>query len=576
MDFSGTKKAGQPRKLMEPKIFRGILLVLFAFLINGCANTSQVTLKPEPPTGELALGEETHSAETDLTVDDPEGMCLDEELVALSETGIWDKTIPQESFQPIEAIISDFPLVYNNQVQFYLDLFQNGQRKHFSRWLARSTVYQELIEVELAEAGLPRDLLYLAMIESGFNQVALSRAKAVGLWQFMSGTAEQYQLRIDQHIDERRDALKSTRAAANYLADLYQEFGDWHLAVAAYNGGPGRIRNGMNKHQVNNFWDLAGKKYLPMETVRYVPKLIAALLIAKQPEKYGFTDIDYLAPLRYASLTVPPGLSLEAVALVSGSNVKEIKRLNQELRHNRTPPNLGEYQVKIPIETLALAEKNLNRLHATANTGYLTHTIAAGETLAQICKRYDINRTTLLKVNNLRSAKLIAGKNLRIPYNTVDYILLPEGSKGEQMIANRENLVLHRVAKGETVSAIAGRYNVPVELVGIWNGLNNRLTIRAGQQLALYLNQQVQSAEPSTVAAASRGDDDRTRLKASQQKVKKGAGQSDGYQLYSVRRGDSLWTIARRLGTSLEDIRKWNNLKSDRLAPGDTLKILKG
>ncbi|RPJ13071.1 MAG: LysM peptidoglycan-binding domain-containing protein [Deltaproteobacteria bacterium] len=332
----------------------------------------------------------------------------------------------------------------------------------------------------------------------------------------------------------------------------------------------------MNKHQVNNFWDLAGKKYLPMETVRYVPKLIAALLIAKQPEKYGFTDIDYLAPLRYASLTVPPGLSLEAVALVSGSNVKEIKRLNQELRHNRTPPNLGEYQVKIPIETLALAEKNLNRLHATANTGYHSHTIAAGETLAQICKRYDINRTTLLKVNNLRSAKLIAGKNLRIPYNTVDYILLPEGSKGEQMIANKENLVLHRVAKGETVSAIAGRYNVPVELVGIWNGLNNRLTIRAGQQLALYLNQQVQSAEPSTVAAASRGDDDRTRLKASQQKVKKGAGQSDGYQLYSVRRGDSLWTIARRLGTSLEDIRKWNNLKSDRLAPGDTLKILKG
>ncbi len=561
---------------MEQKIFRGILLVLFAFLINGCANTSQVTLKPEPPTGELALVEESHSAETDLIVDDPEGMCLDEELVALSQTGIWDKTTLQESFTPIEAIISDFPLVYNKQVQFYLDLFQNGQRKNFALWLARSTVYRELIEVELANAGLPKDLLYLAMIESGFNQVALSRAKAVGLWQFMAGTAKQYQLRIDQHLDERRDALKSTRAAANYLADLYQEFGDWHLAVAAYNGGPGRIRNGMNKHQVDNFWDLAGKQYLPLETVRYVPQLIAALLIAKQPEKFGFTDIEYLAPLRYANLTVPPGLSLEAVALVSGSSVKEIKRLNQELRHNRTPPNLGDYQVKIPRVSLALAEKNLSRLHATADTGYLTHTIAAGETLAQICKRYDINRTTLLKANNLRSAKLIAGKNLRIPHNTVNYILLPEGSKGKQMMANKENLILHRVAKGETVSAIAGRYNVPIELVGIWNGLNSRLTIRAGQQLALYLNQQVQSTEPLTVAAASKGEDDRTRLKASQQKIKKGPGQSGGYQVYSVRRGDSLWTIARRLGTSLEDIRKWNNLKSDRLAPGDTLKILKG
>ena len=561
---------------MEQKIFRGILLVLFALLINGCANTSQVTLKPEPPAGELALVEEAHSAETDLITDDPEGMCLDEELVALSETGIWDKSTPQVSFHPIDTIISDFPLVYNKQVQFYLDLFQNGHRKHFSHWLARSTVYRELIEMELADAGLPRDLLYLAMIESGFNQVALSRAKAVGLWQFMSGTAKQYQLRIDQHIDERRDALKSTRAAANYLADLYQEFGDWHLAVAAYNGGPGRIRNGMNKHQVDNFWDLAGKNYLPLETVRYVPKLIAALLIAKQPEKYGFTDIGYLAPLRYANLTVPPGLSLDAVALVSGSNIKEIKRLNQELRHSRTPPNLGAYEVKIPLESFVLAEKNLNRLHATANTGYLTHTIAAGETLAQICKRYDINRTTLLKVNNLRSAKLVAGKNLRIPYNTIKYILLPEGSKGKQMMANKENLILHRVVKGETVSAIAGRYNVPVELVGIWNGLNSHLTIRAGQQLVLYLNQEVQSTDSLTIAAASSEEDHRTRLKASQQKVKKGPGQNDGYQVYSVRRGDSLWTIARRLGTSLEDIRKWNNLKSDRLAPGDTLKIHKG
>jgi len=214
----------------------------------------------------------------------------------------------------------------------YLKLFQGKQRKYFSRWLARSTRYLPLIHEELDRAGLPRDLVYLAMIESGFNQRAYSRARAVGLWQFMKGTGRDYNLRIDRYVDERRNALKSTRAAAAYLADLYQQFGDWHLAVAAYNGGPGKIRYGIKRFKTKDFWTLAEKRYLRLETKRYVPKLIAAIIIAKSPEKYGFTKIDYAPPMEYDSIEVGPGLSIDALALISGGSKKQLMLLNQELK----------------------------------------------------------------------------------------------------------------------------------------------------------------------------------------------------------------------------------------------------
>lgn len=498
-------------------------------------------------------------------------MCQDEELLALSNTGIWNTPAPQVSQQPYTAVTYDLPIVQNKQVSMYLELFQKSQRRQFKRWLSRLPIYQSLVLEELEKAGLPRDLTFLAMIESGFNPRAKSRSRAVGLWQFMRGTGRQYHLKIDKYVDERRDATKSTKAAVAYLSDLHREFGDWYLAVAAYNAGPGKIRYGLRKYKVDNFWDLASKRYLSLETKRYVPKLIATMLIAKNPDQYGFTGIKAQKPLSYETIKVGPGMNLQAIAMVSSSDLKTIKRLNLELRQNRTPLNIESYEVKIPEATADLAQKNMRRLHSIVSTGYRSHRVRRGDTLTSVCKRYNINRTTLLKVNNLRSAQLVAGKTLRIPYNRVSYRLLPEG-KADAMAAYKDSLVLHKVVRGDSLSKISRQYQVPTELIVAWNGLKSKHSIRAGQQLALYIDHGGKHSK----ATAEKHPFPGTDILFAEKKKRFPAEEEDLFYWYRVRNGDSLWTISRKFSASPDDLKKWNNLKSNLIHPGNKLKVKKG
>jgi membrane-bound lytic murein transglycosylase D len=307
---------------------RSVFFLCTILILSGCAEKVTYNIRPvlpklsTLPDPEIAVISEIDDPDLQLVETEPD-MCLDQELVALSKTGLWAIEEEPVTLAPVENITYDFPIVRNKQVDMYLDLFQNRQKKQFGRWLARSTKYRPLMNKEFARAEIPFDLIYLSMIESGFNQRAYSKARAIGLWQFMKPTGKQYHLRIDKYVDERRDAEKSTRAAVNYLSDLYKEFGDWHLAVAAYNGGPGKIRGGLRRYKVDNFWDLASHKYLRLETKRYVPKLIAAIIIAKNPKKYGFPSIPYQAQLEYDTIKVGPGMSLDAVALISNSTTKK-------------------------------------------------------------------------------------------------------------------------------------------------------------------------------------------------------------------------------------------------------------
>jgi membrane-bound lytic murein transglycosylase D len=507
----------------------------------------------------------------------------------------------------------DFPVILNKQVAAYLDLFQNKQRKTFQNWLNRSGRYQSIMETRLEKSGLPTDLIYLSMIESGYNQRALSHANAVGLWQFIGSTGKMYNLTIDKYLDERRDADKSTGAAASFLGDLYRDFGDWHLAVAAYNCGPAKIKNGMEKYQVDNFWDLAKTDFLPLETKRYVPKLIAAIIIARQPEKFGFDKVALEKPLEFDTLTVGPGLSLDAVSIIAGTDTSIIKDLNAELRTGKTPANQSSYAVKIPPGTKEIASHNMKRLHTYASTDFKTHVIKKGDTLARICKIYDINTTTLLKVNNLRSSRLKPGTNLRIPFTNVKYQLLPEGS--ETMLAGyKENLILHRIKKGETISAISRKYHVPTELILSWNGLKSAKSIKVGQQLALYVEGAGKTTNES-IALQKKGTT--TLILASTTKLKKSTGSTarkaapsrllndrdpalalatkispkitpkklaksiqiespaDPYDMYQVKSGDSLWAISRKFKVSTKQIKEWNKLTSDQLKPGSQLKMKK-
>jgi len=549
------------------------IIILFSLSLAGCSQHLQFTHILPPLGGDKDIEQQdapvADDAELELSDTD---VCLDAELSALSQSGVWNGSAPQVSQKSSDNVRFDFPIVINNQVEMYLSLFQNGLRKQFERWLARSSTYLPMIQAHLEQAGLPKDLAYLAMIESGFNAKALSRSNAVGLWQFMRATGRQYDLTIDKYVDERRDPEKSTVAAVNYLADLYHEFNDWHLAVAAYNGGPGTIRNGLRKHKSDNFWDLAEKRHLCLETKRYVPKLIATLLIAKEPERYGFNNIKYAQPLDYETISVGPGMSLEAIALISNSSLNQIKGLNQELRYDKTPLNVSQYEAKIPKNSFAIAEKNIDRLHSIVQTGYKTHTIAKGDTLNRICSRYNINKTTLLKVNNLHSSKLPIGQNLRIPYNTITYQLLPEGSPSA-LAAYKDSLILHKIKKGDTVSKIARQYNVPAEMIVAWNGLKSVNSIRAGQQLALFIDQGGKLTKNSRNNKLNSSNT--PRIVAAQKKQLQPDTES-AFLFYDVQDGDSLWTISRKFSASTADIKKWNNLKTNIIFPGNKLKLKKG
>jgi len=263
-------------------IFKSLGLIAIFLFLSSCGTQKTAVLYPLP-SGEIASPVSSLSMDPELLLVETESeQCLTEELELLKQTGTWQPGAELQSFNsPAKEISYDFPVVINKQVEAYLDIFQNRQNKTFRRWLVRSGKYLPMFQKELRDAGLPEDLAYLAMIESGFNQRAYSRAKAVGLWQFMKGTGKDYNLKINNYVDERRHAEKSTKAAIGFLSDLYAEFGDWHLAVAAYNAGGGKIRRGLKRYKADNFWSLAQHRYLHLETKRYVPKLIAAIIIAK-------------------------------------------------------------------------------------------------------------------------------------------------------------------------------------------------------------------------------------------------------------------------------------------------------
>ncbi len=557
---------------MKPKLHTAfpIALVLFSGLITACSSTH---------TANMTCPVQLQDQAAEKTIDrsllvEPEEV-LKEELSSLDRTGDWTDGQPETVVQVKPEVVFDFPITINKQVEFYLDTFQHRQRKYFKRWLARSGKYLPYIQEKFHQAGLPRDLAYLAMIESGFNPSAYSRARAVGLWQFMKGTGRNYGLRINRWIDERRDPEKATMAAIAYLDALYSEFGDWYLAVASYNAGEGKIRQGIKRYNTRDFWQLARHRFLRLETKRYVPKLIAAIMIAREPAKYGFTDIEYQSPVAFDLITVPARTDLAAVAAAAKTDIRTIRELNNALRRDRTPPNPQTFQVKIPAGSRDLVAQNLRRLHPVVTTGWKTHIVRRGDTLARICRRYRLNKKTLLKANNLHSAHLRRGRHLRIPYRTTRYVLLKKGETMASRYARAGKntpLILHQLKAGETLSKISKQYQVPVSLIKQWNDIQNVRRIRIGQQIALYVDRPGQIPPGKSSVSANTHFITLTDYK----KQRPGSGNS-GYELtwYRVRNGDSIWTIARRFRVSATDIRQWNNLRSNLIHPGKKLVVKK-
>lgn len=282
--------------------------------------------------------------------------------IAQAPVPMGGEAIRKDALEVDKAPVFDIPVTYNQRVQFWVRHFQGVGRRDFERWLARSTRFTPYILDELEKAGLPKDILYTAMIESGFSANAQSHASAVGIWQFIKPTAERYGLKVNWWLDERKNYVKSTQAAIKYKKDLYNLFGSWYLVAASYNCGEQRVRNMIKRHSTNNFWEMAQQGVLPRETIDYVPKIIAATLIAKAPALYGFRNINYEVPYEYDMAIVPGGTDLHNLAHYIGVNPNYMKELNPDLVHGFIPPHVSNHRIKIPKGASKLVSKYSHEL----------------------------------------------------------------------------------------------------------------------------------------------------------------------------------------------------------------------
>lgn len=407
----------------------------------------------------------------------------------------FESTTPNRSTaETVEADLQttshDIPIPTNDRVLRYVELFQGRLREFLAEGLSRGVQYLPMIQATFRAEGLPLDLAYIPLIESAFKPSALSKAQARGVWQFMRGTALENGLKADWYLDERADPTKATQAAAKYLKTLYGMFEDWHLAMASYNGGPGRVKNALTRSRKIDFWELsASTRYLPRETRDYVPMILAAIIIAKNPAQYGF-EINPVAPTLTETVTVPPALDLRRVAEWAGVPMDDIQALNPEFRRWTTPVKKGEYTIKVPQGT---ADKVRDGL-ANAAPGQLNamqmHTVKRGETLAIIAKKLRVSRKDLAEANYLKvTSRVTVGSKLIIP-RMPSAALLARASSGEleqaaeTIVADvlKETTPLastvtprraatYQVKRGDTLAAIARKTGTTINQLMNWNKL---------------------------------------------------------------------------------------------------------
>ena len=340
-------------------------ILLFCALLAGCGGGKKAAVAP-PPVPPPDLAREEVAVDPDQSLAEQLSENRLEELLAKSGLHREDPILEEELKKWDQTLKVDVPVARNKQVKAYLVYFTTERKGTIRKYLARSTRYLPMIREVFQEHGLPEDLAYLAMIESGFNPHAYSHAHACGMWQFIQGTGRRYGLAINTYVDERRDPVKSTHAAAKYLLDLYKQFGSWYLAAASYNCGENRVQREIDGGNHKNFWDLSSNQCLPTETKNYVPQMIAATIIAKNPERFGFKNIPYEPRLQYDVIKVNRPTSLDAAAIACNAPAEELAFLNPELRKGVTPPDQAQYVLNIPKNTKDLFARNIRVVRAEA------------------------------------------------------------------------------------------------------------------------------------------------------------------------------------------------------------------
>jgi membrane-bound lytic murein transglycosylase D len=471
-----------------------------------------------------------------------------------------DPKLKEEVEETVSEITHDLPIEINDRVLGFLDYYQNGRgRGAVEVGLQRAGRYQPMIEKILREEGVPLDLIYLCQAESAFEPRAVSRAQAKGMWQFISSRGKEYGLRQTWWIDERSDPEKSTRAAARHLKDLYQEFGDWYLAMAAYNSGPVRVQRALERTGADNFWTLAEKKALPKETINYVPNILALTIIGKNPEKYGFS-IQAETPLETERVQVDKATDLRVIAEAIDVPVEDLRGLNSHVLRWTTPPDDTEFQLILPKGYADKFNQQIASLPSSKRVLFREHIVQKGDTVGLIAKKYGTTPSQLVQANNLgKTPVLKVGRSLIIPMSggTPPPQLSAAKTSGPRTAATTASSTAapttsYTVRAGDTLGKIAARYHTTVEKLQSLNHLSStRLAI--GKRLII--------SQPVVTAAANSSPN-----AAGTKKV-----------IHQVRQGETLDKIATTYKTSVDAILSWNESEDlSVIHPGDRITIFLG
>ena len=524
----------------------------------------------------------------------------DEDLNTLQEWSVYDSTLQvmnrkyNEIFNPIEdeleaeevrqdiskleeAIFPDsvlygkgvvidssgeMPITLNRKVRLAIKYFQTKGRRVFTKWLTNSERYRSIVYDVFEEEKVPNDLYYLAMIESGFNPHARSYARAVGMWQFISATGRYYGLRHNWWFDERRDVYKASRAAGQHLSDLHDRFGDWYLALAGYNCNPRKVEKNMRRYNTRDFWQL---KRLPRQTRNYVPTYLAAMIIAKNPEKFGFY-VDSVPAIEVDSVTISESVDLNVIAQIVDTTYSFIKEINPAVLRWVTPPGVKNFIVYLPDGKRDQFIENYSKIPDEKKRSWVRHRIKNGEALSTIANKYHTNVSVIKSTNHLRSNRIRAGHYLLIPvpqnkyhysYKEVTYSSKKKRSYSTKKVTNvpGHKKITYKVKPGDTLGQIAEDYNTSASKIRRWNGIRYGKYIYPKQKLSIWIPESVNLSD---------------RIAQTQKMIV--ASYSSG-EYYTVRNGDTLWDIAQKYGISIKELKNINQMRGSLIKPGDKIKI---
>jgi membrane-bound lytic murein transglycosylase D len=473
----------------------------------------------------------------------------------------------------IKSTHSDLPLMMTDQVAGYISYFSNRGRGSFERAFARSGRYHDMMVRILKQEGVPQDLIYLAQAESGFQPLAVSRAGARGIWQFMGSRGRGYGLQRSLWVDDRQDPEKSTRAAARHLKDLYAQFGDWYLAMAAYNSGPGTVQAAVKRTGYADFWELYRRNVLPKETRNYIPIILAVTIVTKNLSQYGFEDVSMDEPLAYDSVTINYPVDLRLVAECVDATPAQLQDLNPSLLRLTTPKE-GTFELRLPPGTKDQYQTAIAAIPDDMRLWWRFHKVLAGDTLASLARSYRVTSKSIATANHLDGTELEVDARLIIPVAAGKHPLNDNATYARR-------ITRYKVHPGDSVETVAENFGVPAQMVRRWNGLHRGDSLRGRKVLALHLP--VTPSSRGAEVSASRPSKSKPRRQTTQasgtkppatksaQIERDGPAQAEVVH-HKVKSGETLYSIATAYNTTVATLKR-NNQNVAVLRPGMILVV---